>query len=194
MASSKKFTARKSKKAASIKTAGSASATISIASKRKKSKNHEEESEKGLKLLKHNCRNPPQDYKFINADHWTQFVTERTKPTFLELPKTQQACRRMNKSKGYVGLVAELKEKAKPAQAEPEEASTISSEDELCDMCETWVAARVTKEGKFADEETQKKAEEIIELKEKVSTRETSLSGYNDVLENALGKEHSGRV
>ena len=28
--------------------------------------------------------------------------------------------------------------------------------------CKTWVAARVTKEGKFADEETQKKAEEIV--------------------------------
>ncbi|KAL6133033.1 hypothetical protein ACLB2K_065270 [Fragaria x ananassa] len=27
---------------------------------------------------------PPQDYKFINADHWTQFMTERTKPTFLD--------------------------------------------------------------------------------------------------------------
>ena len=43
-----------------------------------------------------------------------------------------------------------------------EEASTISSEDELYDKCETWVATRVTKEGKFADEETQKKAEEIV--------------------------------
>ncbi|XP_004292346.1 PREDICTED: uncharacterized protein LOC101299265 [Fragaria vesca subsp. vesca] len=126
---------------------------------------------------------PPQDYKFINADHWTQFVTERTKPAFLELRKTQQARRRMNKyphrlsRKGYVGLVAELKAKAELAQAEPEEASTITDEDELYDRCETWVAARVTKDGKFADEETQKKAEEIIELKEKVSTRETSLMG-----------------
>lgn len=31
-------------------------------------------------------------------------------------------------------------------------------------------------------------------MKEKVSTGETSLSGYNDVLEKALGKEHGGRV
>lgn len=43
-----------------------------------------------------------------------------------------------------------------------EEASTITDEDELYDRCETWIAARVTKEGKFADEETQKKAEEIV--------------------------------
>ncbi|KAL6219919.1 hypothetical protein ACLB2K_007677 [Fragaria x ananassa] len=278
MASSKKSTPRKLKKAASNKTVGSASATIPTASKRKKCKNHEEESEKGLKLLKRNCmamkrisrirslkqkrvvqfnrtwtpygkaviemksyigvlthrkipivrttwrtankkafvylfvflylnnmflrthgafvignerkrvvmqsaatrwrefkfclteiyivpymdrpemlKYPPQDYKFINADHWT-FVTERTKPAFIE------------------------------------EASTTSSEDELYDRCETWVVVRVTKEGKFTDEETQKKGKEIIELKEKVSTRETSLSGYNDVLEKALGKEHGGRV
>ncbi|KAL6133704.1 hypothetical protein ACLB2K_065938 [Fragaria x ananassa] len=34
----------------------------------------------------------------------------------------------------------------------------------------------------------------VIELKDKVSTGETSLSGYNDVLEKALGKEHGGRV
>ncbi|KAL6189020.1 hypothetical protein ACLB2K_040410 [Fragaria x ananassa] len=79
---------------------------------------------------------PSQDYKFINADHWTK--------------RLQQYPVKMS--------------------------------------CKTWVAARVTKEGKFADEETQKKAEEIIELKEKVSTGETSLSGYNDVLEKALGK------
>ncbi|KAL6134529.1 hypothetical protein ACLB2K_066760 [Fragaria x ananassa] len=89
---------------------------------------------------------PPQDYKFINADHWMQFMTERTKPSFL-------ARRRMNKDphrlsrKGYIGLVVELK-----AQAEP------------------------------------------IELKEKVSTGETSISGNNDVLKKALGKEHGGRV
>ncbi|KAL6191503.1 hypothetical protein ACLB2K_037893 [Fragaria x ananassa] len=127
---------------------------------------------------------------------WREFKSRLTK----ELRKTQQACRRMNKypqrlsHKGYVGLVAELKAKAMPAQVEPEEASTISDEDELYDRCEIWVAACVTKESKFAGEETQKKDEEIIELKEKVSTGETSLSGYNDVLEKALGNEHGGKV
>lgn len=28
-------------------------------------------------------RFPPDDYRFINADHWTAFVAERTKESFL---------------------------------------------------------------------------------------------------------------
>ncbi|KAL6137488.1 hypothetical protein ACLB2K_062780 [Fragaria x ananassa] len=245
IAPSKKSTPKKSKKVASNKTAGSASAIISTASKKKKSKNYEEESEKGLKLLKRNyvamkrisrsrslkqqivvqfnrtgtpygkAATEMKSYIGVLARRKIPIVrtTWRTASKKVpggvtaeekekiwereqELRKTQQTRRRMNKyphqlsRKGYVGLVVELKAKAKPAQAMPEEASTISSEDELYEKCETWVAARVTKESKFTDEETKKKVEEI----EKVSTGETSLSGYDDVLEKALGKEHGGRV
>ncbi|KAL6219775.1 hypothetical protein ACLB2K_007534 [Fragaria x ananassa] len=236
-------TPRKSKKAASNKITGSASATISTASKRKKSKNHdEEESEKGLKLLKHNCVamkriSKSRSLKQKRVAQFNRTGTPYGKATTemksyigvlarqkipIDLRKTQQARRRMNKyphrlpRKGYVGLVAELKAKAKPTQAEPEETSTISNEDELYDRCETWVTTHVTKEGNFADEETQKKARDSecmhftkvhcgqisivmlninkIKLKKKISTGETSLSGYNDVLEKALGKDHGGRV
>ncbi|KAL6191826.1 hypothetical protein ACLB2K_038215 [Fragaria x ananassa] len=74
---------------------------------------------------------PPQDYKIINADNWTQFVTERTKPTFL-------ACRMMNKyphrlsRKSYIRLVAKLKAKAEPVPVSCPEKHQNARYDCLC--------------------------------------------------------------
>ncbi|XP_024178951.1 uncharacterized protein LOC112184961 [Rosa chinensis] len=129
---------------------------------------------------------PPDDYRFINKDHWTQFVAERTNPQFIEVRRLAQARRAKNKyphrmsRKGYAGLEEEL--------------STTMEEDEI-DRATLWIAGRQTKQGTFKDEGTKQCAEKIRDLKEKVASGELSTSGSNDVLTLALGTpEHGGRV
>ncbi|KAM5549788.1 hypothetical protein ABKV19_000950 [Rosa sericea] len=131
-------------------------------------------------------RYPPDDYPFINADHWTEFVNMRTKPSFLEKRREQQERRSKNKyphrmsRKGYAGLEAELAD---------------GMSDEEVDRATLWIKGRQTKDGSFKDEESKKIAEKITNLKRKVDSGELSAEGSNDVLTLALGTpEHGGRV
>ncbi|KAM5580900.1 hypothetical protein ABKV19_010223 [Rosa sericea] len=129
---------------------------------------------------------PPDDYPFINADHWTQFVKSRTTPSFLEKRAAQQERRKKNlyphrlSRKGYAGLEEEL-------------ANEMGDED--IDRATLWIKGRQSKDGSFKDEETKKKAEKIDALKKRVATGELSIEGSDDVLTLALGTpEHGGRV
>ncbi|KAL6579050.1 hypothetical protein OROMI_009266 [Orobanche minor] len=132
---------------------------------------------------------PPKDYKFINQDHWTQFVAYRSSPSFLTMRKVQQMKRQRNmyphrlSRKGYAGLEEELLR-----------AENLSDDEEL-ERFFLWIEERKGKDGSFKDDATKNKADEIIQLKEKVDRGEESISGSLDVLEKALGtKEHGGRV
>ncbi|KAM5552517.1 hypothetical protein ABKV19_027060, partial [Rosa sericea] len=132
-------------------------------------------------------RYPPDDYPFILADHWTEFVKMRTKPSFLEKRREQQERRSLNKyphrmsRKGYAGLEAEL-------------AAGMSDHEEV-DRATLWIKGRQTKDGSFKDEESKKTAEKIANLKKKLASGELSAEGTNDVLTLALGTpEHGGRV
>ncbi|XP_040372966.1 uncharacterized protein LOC121052304 [Rosa chinensis] len=131
-------------------------------------------------------RYPPDDYPFILADHWTEFVKMRTKASFLEKRREQQERRSLNKyphrmsRKGYAGLEDEL---------------ATGMSDEEVDRATLWIKGRQTKDGSFKDEESKRTAEKIANLKRKVASGELNAEGTNDVLTLALGTpEHGGRV
>ncbi|VFQ85190.1 unnamed protein product [Cuscuta campestris] len=133
-------------------------------------------------------RTPPEDFSFLEKNHWDIFVADRLSPEFLKVHDEHVKRVKENKyphrlsRKGYANL-------------EQEWAKTHSGDESVIDRSVTWVLARKDKEGNFKSDSTKQKAEEIEFLREQVCSGVLTEEGDDDVLTKALGKpEHGGRV
>ncbi|VFQ73125.1 unnamed protein product [Cuscuta campestris] len=133
-------------------------------------------------------RTPPEDFSFLEKNHWDIFVADRLSPEFLKVHDEHVKRVKENKyphrlsQKGYANL-------------EQEWAKTHSGDESVIDRFVTWVLARKDKEGNFKSDSTKQKAEEIEFLREQVCSGVLTEEGDDDVLTKALGNpEHGGRV
>ncbi|KAA0067157.1 transposase [Cucumis melo var. makuwa] len=118
---------------------------------------------------------PPNEYSFIDQQHWTDFVASRMKEDFKkksENGKEKQKNYKYNhrtSRKGYANLMEELK---------------ASSSDQI-DRSIVWKQARMDRKGQISDEETKEVVNLIDEL---VATQNTTNAfGEEDILTRALG-------
>ncbi|KAA0052792.1 transposase [Cucumis melo var. makuwa] len=118
---------------------------------------------------------PPNEYSFIDQQHWTEFVASRLKEDFKKKSENGKEKRKKHKynhrtsRKGYANLMEELK---------------ASSSDQI-DRSIVWKQARMDRKGQIPDEETKEVVNLIDEL---VATQNTTNAfGEEDILTRALG-------
>ncbi|TYK01536.1 hypothetical protein E5676_scaffold451G001020 [Cucumis melo var. makuwa] len=119
---------------------------------------------------------PPNEYSFIDQQHWTEFVASRLKKDF-KVKKSENGKEKRKKHKynhrtsrkGYENLMEELK----------------ASSSKQIDRSIVWKQARMDRKGKIPDEETKEVVNLIDEL---VATQNTTNAfGEDDILTRALG-------
>ncbi|KAL0546957.1 hypothetical protein IC582_016876 [Cucumis melo] len=118
---------------------------------------------------------PPNEYSFIDQQHWTEFVASRLKEDFKKKSENGKEKRKKHKynhrtsRKGYANLMEELK---------------ASSSDQI-DRSIVWKQARMDRKGQIPDEETKEMVNLIDEL---VATQNTTNAfDEEDILTRALG-------
>ncbi|KAL4037167.1 hypothetical protein IC575_000754 [Cucumis melo] len=118
---------------------------------------------------------PPNEYSFIDQQHWTEFVASRLKEDFKKKSENGKEKRKKHKynhrtsRKGYANLMEELK----------------ASSSEQIDRSIVWKQARMDRKGQIPDEETKEVVNLIDEL---VATQNTTNAfGEEDILARALG-------
>ncbi|KAL0557070.1 hypothetical protein IC582_005588 [Cucumis melo] len=118
---------------------------------------------------------PPNEYSFIDQQHWTEFVASRLKEDFKKKSENGKKKRKKHKynhrtsRKGYANLMEELK---------------ASSSDQI-DRSIFWKQARMDRKGQILDEETKEVVNLIDEL---VATQNTTNAfGEEDILTRTLG-------
>ncbi|KAL4018023.1 hypothetical protein IC575_021610 [Cucumis melo] len=118
---------------------------------------------------------PPNEYSFIDQQHWTEFVASRLKEDFRKKSENGKEKRKKHRynhrtsRKGYANLMEELK---------------ALSSDQI-DRSIVWKQARMDRKGQISDEETKEVVNLIDEL---VATQNTTNAfGEEDILTRALG-------
>ncbi|KAA0060215.1 hypothetical protein E6C27_scaffold386G00370 [Cucumis melo var. makuwa] len=118
---------------------------------------------------------PPNEYSFIDQQHWTEFVASRLKEDFKKKSENGKEKWKKHKynhrtfRKGYANLMEELK---------------ASSSDQI-DRSIVWKQARMDRKGQIPDQETKEVVNLIDEL---VATQNTTNAfGEEDILTRALG-------